>query len=72
MRYVKKNKAMHIEFNGYMIRDWVAEGAVPIANYADNRNIWINMRDLFPFPYKYSDAKAFLISNAHSVQVWRT
>lgn len=51
---------MRIEFNEYMIRDWVTEDAVPIANYANSRNIWINMRDLFPFPYKYSDAKAFI------------
>ena len=51
---------MRIEFNEYMIRGWVTEDAVPIANYANNKKIWINMLDLFPFPYKYSDAKAFI------------
>lgn len=51
---------MLIKFNGYMIRDWVKEDAEAIAKYANNRKIWINMRDLFPFPYKFSNAKAFL------------
>jgi ribosomal-protein-alanine N-acetyltransferase len=60
MRYGKRSKAMQIEFNDYMIRDWVIEDAVSISKYADNRKIWINMRDVFPFPYKFSDAKAFL------------
>jgi RimJ/RimL family protein N-acetyltransferase len=51
---------MVLEFNDYMIRDWLTEDAVSISRYADNRKIWINMRDVFPFPYKFSDAKAFL------------
>lgn len=51
---------MVIEFNDYMIRDWATEDAVSISKYADNRKIWINMRDVFSFPYKFSDAKAFL------------
>lgn len=51
---------MIIKINDYIIRDWVIEDAVSISRYADNRKIWINMRDAFPFPYKFSDAKAFL------------
>ena len=56
----KKLNEMLIKLNGYMVRDWLKEDAEAIAKYANNRNIWINMRDLFPFPYKFSDAKAFL------------
>ena len=51
---------MGIDVNDYMIREWVNEDAEAIAKYANNRKIWVNMRDLFPFPYKFSDAKAFL------------
>ena len=28
--------------------------------YANNRNIWINLRDIFPHPYTLEDAHAFL------------
>jgi len=30
------------------------------ARYADNRRIWINLRDVFPHPYTLADARFFL------------
>ena len=51
---------MNIEFNGYMIRDWRLEDAPHLAKYADNRKIWINLRDGFPSPYTIRDAECFL------------
>jgi RimJ/RimL family protein N-acetyltransferase len=31
-----------------------------LAKYANNRKIWLNLRDLFPYPYSTEDAEAFL------------
>jgi ribosomal-protein-alanine N-acetyltransferase len=36
------------------------EDAPAIAKYANNRNIWINMRDAFPYPYSLQDAESFV------------
>lgn len=31
-----------------------------LVRHANNRNVWINVRDSFPYPYRPSDAKAWL------------
>jgi len=53
----------HNAIGKYMIRDWCEEDAASIAKYANNKKIWINLRDAFPHPYTMVTAKAFL-SNA--------
>lgn len=44
-----------------------------IAKYANNRKIWLNLTDTFPFPYKNSDAIAFLsiVNNENTEQVFK-
>ncbi|MCP4024500.1 MAG: GNAT family N-acetyltransferase [Desulfobacteraceae bacterium] len=54
---------MQIKFKKYMIRSWEKEDAPVIARYANNRNIWINLRDRFPHPYSVENANEF-IANA--------
>jgi len=56
---------MKIKFREYMIRDWRKKDAKAIVKYANNRNIWINLRDAFPYPYRSSDAEAFLARVLH-------
>jgi len=53
---------MRIEFlsGKYMIRDWQRDDAESVARYANNRKIWINLRDIFPHPYTMANAEAFL------------
>lgn len=53
---------MKIEFlfGKYMIRDWQTNDAESVARYANNREIWINLRDIFPYPYTIENAEAFL------------
>ncbi len=50
----------HIAIGKYEIRDWREDDAASIAQYANNKNIWINLRDAFPHPYTLLDAEAFL------------
>lgn len=51
---------MYQKIGEYIIRDWRMEDAPSVAKYADNRNIWINLRDAFPHPYSLQDAESFL------------
>lgn len=51
---------MHREIGEYIIRDWQMEDAPSIAKYANNRKIWMNLRDAFPHPYGIQDAEAFI------------
>ena len=51
---------MHIELHSCAIRSWRHADAVALQHYANNRNIWLNLRDSFPHPYTLADANAFL------------
>jgi ribosomal-protein-alanine N-acetyltransferase len=42
------------------IRDWRLDDAPPLAKHANNRKIWLGLRDLFPHPYTIDDANEFL------------
>jgi len=42
------------------IRPLRAADAPSIARYADNRKVWINLKDAFPHPYTQADARTFI------------
>ena len=42
------------------LRDWKIEDSVIIPKLANNKNIWDEVRDEFPFPYRESDAINFI------------
>jgi ribosomal-protein-alanine N-acetyltransferase len=44
------------------IRSWRPADAEPIARYANNRSVWLNLRDAFPHPYTIDDAREFIRS----------
>lgn len=46
--------------NQFVLRDWEMEDAPRIAQYANNRKIWLNLRDGFPHPYTLEDAVQFI------------
>jgi len=51
---------MELKTGKYMIRDWRTRDSSSIVKYANNKNIWANLRDGFPHPYQLSDAENFL------------
>jgi len=51
---------MNLELKTCHIRPWHADDAVALQRYADNRKIWINLRDIFPHPYTLENAHSFL------------
>lgn len=53
---------MIISIGKYVLRTPLKSDAGSLAKYADNKNIWINLRDLFPYPYKEQHAIDFIKS----------
>jgi RimJ/RimL family protein N-acetyltransferase len=43
-----------------VVRSWRPSDAEPLARHANNRKIWINLRDAFPHPYTIHDAREFI------------
>src|SRR5262249_53055703 len=42
------------------VRSWKTSDVDSLARYADNRKIWINLRDAFPHPYTKRDGRTFI------------
>jgi RimJ/RimL family protein N-acetyltransferase len=42
------------------VRPWRLDDAQSVARHANNRKIWLGVRDLFPHPYTIHDAHEFL------------
>jgi ribosomal-protein-alanine N-acetyltransferase len=51
---------MEIKLTKCRVRSWRKEDAESVARYANNRKIWLNLRDAFPHPYTISDAHRFI------------
>jgi RimJ/RimL family protein N-acetyltransferase len=51
---------MEIRFFNYMIRSWKMDDAPSIVKYANNVNIWRNLREEFPNPYTLPVAQDFI------------
>ena len=45
---------------GRQIRSFRPEDAEALARYANNRQVWLNVRDAFPHPYRLADAVAWI------------
>jgi len=51
---------MKIQFLDCILRNFKDEDVDSIFKYANNRKIWLNLRDGFPHPYTMADAELFL------------
>lgn len=51
---------MHLPLATCVVRSFKASDARSIARHANNRRIWINVRDRFPHPYRLIHAQQFL------------
>ncbi len=51
------------------IRQWVAEDLDNLVLYANNINVWNNLRNYFPSPYTEADAKIWLEKMATDVPI---
>jgi [ribosomal protein S5]-alanine N-acetyltransferase len=51
---------MEINCKEFKLRSLLLDDAENIARNANNRKIWINLRDAFPFPYTLENAKHYI------------
>jgi RimJ/RimL family protein N-acetyltransferase len=51
---------MQLKLSTCDVRSWRASDAASLSTHANNRKVWINLRDRFPHPYSEKDARAFL------------
>jgi [ribosomal protein S5]-alanine N-acetyltransferase len=51
---------MQLVLERCLIRPWRLDDAGSLAKHANNRKVWIALRDLFPHPYTIQDAHEFL------------
>jgi [ribosomal protein S5]-alanine N-acetyltransferase len=52
--------ATTIQLKSVRIRSWSKADASSLQRHANNRKIWLNLRDLFPHPYEMHHAEWFL------------
>ena len=55
-----------LQTQGYCLRSWVDNDIESLAQYANDRAIWLNMRDEFPYPYSIKDAAVFIANINHN------
>ena len=53
-------RGMEIGVDEVRLRPWRREDEAELALAANDRTIWLNLRDLFPHPYSRTDARAWL------------
>ncbi len=51
---------MRIETERLVLRHWSDDDAEALARHANNRRVWINLRDRFPHPYTLQHAREWI------------
>lgn len=51
---------MELHLTQCMIRSWRPGDAAPLVRYANDRRVWRNLRDRFPYPYTARDAEVWI------------
>lgn len=49
-----------LQCNGFILRRWMKKDIKSLVENADNRNVWINLKDIFPSPYTKEDAHKWI------------
>lgn len=51
---------MELKLKSCSVRSWEWRDRDAIVRHANNRNVWLNLRDRFPHPYTLNDARRWL------------
>ena len=51
---------MQLDLESCGVRSFRETDAAELARHADNRNVWLQLRDRFPHPYTVDDARGFI------------
>ncbi len=60
-----KIEPVRIQLTSCLLREWRKGDEPSLVRHANNRNVWINVRDSFPYPYRQSDARAWIRLAGH-------
>src|SRR2546422_7474425 len=60
--FLWSGSCMELRVGQCAIRSWRMEDKESLVKHANDRNVWINLRDAFPFPYMHLDADQWLSS----------
>lgn len=52
---------MELPLTNGKIRQWKSSDELALAKHANNYNIWINLRNSFPYPYNLQDAQNWIL-----------
>lgn len=61
---------IEIKKDRFSLREWRMEDVDALTKGADNFKIWLNLRDVFPYPYTVEDAVGFIQSSGTSPTVF--
>jgi ribosomal-protein-alanine N-acetyltransferase len=53
---------MHLSLASCDVRSWRTSDVDSLVRHANNRKVWLNLRDAFPHPYTKRDAREFIRS----------
>jgi RimJ/RimL family protein N-acetyltransferase len=51
---------VHLPLTSCVVRSWRTSDVPSLVEHANNRHIWINLRDRFPYPYTRADGQTFV------------
>jgi len=60
LRAIIPTAMLTFELDACILRPWRSQDVEALIRHADNRNVWINVRDRFPHPYTRDDALRWL------------
>ena len=51
---------VHLSLQTCEVRSWQISDLAPLVTHANNRKIWVSLRDRYPYPYTNADGRAFI------------
>jgi ribosomal-protein-alanine N-acetyltransferase len=61
---IKRIRKVELRSGEIVVREWRAADAEALALLANDRSVWLGLRDAFPHPYGIDDAQRFLAMSA--------
>jgi RimJ/RimL family protein N-acetyltransferase len=55
-----KPEPVRLQLTRSLLREWRRGDEPSLVRHANNRNVWINLRDVFPHPYTQADARGWI------------
>lgn len=55
-----KREPVRMQLKRCLLREWRRGDEPSLVRHANNRSVWINVRDSFPHPYRQADARAWV------------